>query len=185
MKPKPVIQGKRIFLRHFEEEDAGAIKKLSTKEVARWHDAMPYPCRLESVKKWIASTLRRTDSYEYAIILKKNKKLIGGVSFTGMDKKSQYKLASISYWLGKKYWGKGLAKEATIVLINFGFKKLKLKRVYARICEANLPSRGLIESLGFKQEGRLKKHDKDRFGKGWHDRFYYGLLRKHWKIRAI
>ena len=37
--------------------------------------------------------------------------------------------------LMNKYWGKGIMKEAIKLILNFGFKKLKLVRVYARVMQ--------------------------------------------------
>jgi len=48
--------------------------------------------------------------------------------------------------------------------------------------EDNDASRGLLESLGFSEEGRIRK---DRFIDGeYADTIHYGLLREEWQERT-
>lgn len=53
--------------------------------------------------------------------------------------------------------GKGLAKRATQMLVDFGFDTLKLNRVYLRTLGGNMKNIRLNESLGFRFEGVLRQ----------------------------
>jgi len=59
-------------------------------------------------------------------------------------------------------------------MLDFGFKKLKLKRIQARVLHKNIRAQKLLERLGFKLEGRLRK--KTFFGNQWFDDLIYGIL---------
>ena len=84
----------------------------------------------------------------------------------------------MGYWLGKKYWGQGIAKEALKLIIKFAFSKLKLNRVYAKVCSRNIPSSELLKKCDFKLEGRLRK---DSLFKGKiDDDIIYGILKEEY-----
>lgn len=53
--------------------------------------------------------------------------------------------------------GKGLAKMATQMLVDFGFDTLKLNRIYLRTLGGNMKNIRLNESLGFRFEGVLRQ----------------------------
>jgi len=61
------------------------------------------------------------------------------------------------------------------LILSFGFKKLKLKRIQARVFHKNKNAQKLLEKLGFKLEGRLRK--KTFFKNQWFDDFIYGILK--------
>ncbi len=52
----------------------------------------------------------------------------------------------VSYWLGKEYWGKGLATRALAEFLAHGNKK---RPIYARVAKDNLGSRRVLEKCGF------------------------------------
>jgi RimJ/RimL family protein N-acetyltransferase len=52
----------------------------------------------------------------------------------------------ISYWLGKEYWGQGLATQALLAFLAYGNKT---RPMYARVAKDNLSSRRVLEKCGF------------------------------------
>jgi RimJ/RimL family protein N-acetyltransferase len=52
----------------------------------------------------------------------------------------------VSYWLGKEYWGKGIA---TWALEEFLERWNKKRPIYARVAKDNLGSRRVLEKCGF------------------------------------
>jgi RimJ/RimL family protein N-acetyltransferase len=59
----------------------------------------------------------------------------------------------VSYWLGKEYWGKGLATRA---LAEFLAHHNKTRPIYARAAKDNLGSRRVLEKCGFTIIGEAK-----------------------------
>ena len=58
----------------------------------------------------------------------------------------------VSYWIGRKYWGLGLATQALMALLN-----IKTDRpVYARVAKDNAGSVRVLEKCGFKRYGEDK-----------------------------
>ena len=52
----------------------------------------------------------------------------------------------VTYWLGKEYWGKGIA---TWALTEFLAHHNKTRPIYARVAKENLGSRRVLEKCGF------------------------------------
>ncbi|WP_260287868.1 GNAT family N-acetyltransferase [Peribacillus aracenensis] len=59
----------------------------------------------------------------------------------------QFGNPEVSYWIGKQYWGKGIATEA---LLNF-LPKIKVRPLYARAAKDNLASIKVLEKCGFER----------------------------------
>lgn len=59
----------------------------------------------------------------------------------------------VTYWLGKEYWGKGIA---TWALAAFLDQHNKTRPIYARVSKDNLGSRRVLEKCGFKIIGESK-----------------------------
>jgi RimJ/RimL family protein N-acetyltransferase len=59
----------------------------------------------------------------------------------------------VTYWLGKEYWGKGIA---TWALKEFLAHKNQIRPIYARVAKDNLGSRRVLEKCGFRIIGESK-----------------------------
>lgn len=103
-------------------------------------------------------------------------KLIGdiGLHFIGPNNKQ----VEIGYTIGKEFQRQGFGKEAVIGVINYLFNDLKKHRIIASLDPQNTASIALLESVGFRKEGLLKK---SIFNRGvWEDDLLYGLLYEEW-----
>jgi len=176
------IEGKTINLRKLKRSDSQSIyQNAKDFEIARY-TTLPHPYTLNDALIFIKRThqkMRKKTDYELGIELKENKKIIGVISLMKIDYNN--KNAEIGYWLGKKYWRRKIMKEAVKLILNFGFKELKLVRIYARVMHPNIASAKLLEKSGFKYEGRMRK---TTFRKGkWLDDLRYSILREELMTR--
>jgi RimJ/RimL family protein N-acetyltransferase len=64
----------------------------------------------------------------------------------------QFGETEISYWIGKEYWGKGIATQA---LSRF-LETIKLRPLYARAVKDNFASLRVLDKCGFKKIGEDK-----------------------------
>jgi RimJ/RimL family protein N-acetyltransferase len=58
----------------------------------------------------------------------------------------QFGNPAIGYWLGRDYWGKGIATAAVQLFI----RQITIRPLYARVLKDNLASRRVLEKCGFK-----------------------------------
>jgi RimJ/RimL family protein N-acetyltransferase len=72
--------------------------------------------------------------------------------------------------------GKGYAREAVTLLVEYLFAGYPVERIIAFTDEENKPAQRLLQSLGFQQEGALRR---SMFRDGqWQDILIYGTLRQ-------
>jgi RimJ/RimL family protein N-acetyltransferase len=61
----------------------------------------------------------------------------------------------VGYWLGREFWGKGLATAALAELI----EEVTVRPLYAWVATSNVPSRRVLEKCGFVQVGSRAGRD--------------------------
>jgi len=183
-KTKLEIEGERIKLRKLKLSDASDIyKNLQDREMVKWTLNIPWPYKRKDAIKFIRKTyyrIRKNSGYAFGIVLKEIDKVIGVIDIFNIDWKN--KNAELGYWLGKKYWGKGLTTEAVKLMLKFAFEKLKLHRVYAGVFEENIASRRVLEKTGFKLEG-IKRECRYRYNK-WHNELIFGILKQEYESQS-
>lgn len=84
--------------------------------------------------------------------------------------------AETGFTLLQEHRGRGYMAEAMREILTCGFQRIGLNRIEARIHPGNLPAVKLVEKLGFRREGHLRKSV--FFRGGFHDQLIYGLLRE-------
>ena len=55
----------------------------------------------------------------------------------------------VGYWLGKEYWGKGIATQALAEFLKY----VDTRPLYAHVAKHNIASRRVLEKCGFKVSG--------------------------------
>ena len=177
------IETKRLVLREYCEEDAeDIVNGISNLNISKWLLMVSYPYTIKDAKGWININLKeqkkkQRESFEFLITLKENKKVIGGI---GINVKRN-EVADIGYWLAEEYWRRGIVYEACNEIINFGFEKLKLRKIVIPIFAGNIASNGLAKKLGAKLEGTFRKQCIAKATGEVHDENVYGLLKEEWK----
>jgi len=66
--------------------------------------------------------------------------------------------ASLGYWLGHDFWGRGIMTEAVAAFTDFCFENFPLRRIYAEVFANNPASARVLDKTGFALEGRLKNN---------------------------
>jgi RimJ/RimL family protein N-acetyltransferase len=65
-------------------------------------------------------------------------------------------LAEIGYWIGREYWGKGIASAALDKMTEYGFGALRLKKLVADVLAPNVASMRVLAKCGYEREGIFK-----------------------------
>ena len=179
------LETKRLILREYGVKDIKEIiENINNLKVSRYLLVVPHPYTMEDAKWWIGHCKEQQKenprkSYQFAIGLKSEGKLIGGCGIGSVD---EYQgTGELGYWLGEKYWRQGYMTEVGNKLIEFAFQKLKLRKLKIPAFTANQASNGLAKKLGFKLEGTLTQHCRAKSTGKIHDENIYGLLKKEWK----
>ena len=157
------IEGEDFVLRPWRAVDADSLAfHANDAQVACWlDDRFPYPYTTDDAQAFLAHAL----STEHEIIraIERNGEACGCVGIRPGEGVAR-RTAEIGYWLGRAYWGEGIATAALRALIPHALRELELHRLQARVFDGNEASMRLLERCGFVHEAVLKhaamKHGK-------------------------
>lgn len=143
------LKGTNLFLRSLEESDATEryLSWLNDYEVMKYTESRFFPHTLDSIKNYIKSA-NNNNNITFAIIDSKTEKHIGNIKIGNINWIHRY--ADIGLIIGEKeYWGKGIAKEAIKIVINYSFYILNIRKIIAGIYSENIGSIKAFERNGF------------------------------------
>ncbi|HEV8247309.1 MAG TPA: GNAT family N-acetyltransferase, partial [Polyangiaceae bacterium] len=100
--------------------------------------------------------VRDRRDFELALISKQSRELIGGVGLRVQN--IVQREGDIGYVLRRDHWGRGIISEAARAMLEFGFGVLGLHRIYATADTRNQQSTRVMEKLGMRHEGTLRKN---------------------------
>ena len=152
-----IIKSKNFILRPWKMSDKSSlVKYINNKKIARNLATLPYPYTLKDARKWLTKTIKepkkkKIQNIHFAIEI--NNEAVGSI---GLHKIHDRK-AEVGYWLAEKYWGQGIMTEALKIITKYGFNKLKLVRIFAHVYCYNSASKRVLEKVGYKVEGLLRK----------------------------
>lgn len=167
-----ILKTGRLILRPFRESDEEDLfAYLSDPEVVKFE---PYaPMTREQVRENLA--WRMSTEEMIAVELRETGKLIGNV-YLG---RREFDSLELGYVFHAGFWGKGYARESCEALTERAFRQ-GIHRIYAECDPENENSWHLLEKLGFRREGHLRKNvyfRKDAQGKPiWKDTYVYGKV---------
>ena len=149
-----ILETERLYLRVFEESDVNAMSEIHTDEVAMKYIGRGVIINIEQTKEGIEVFIKNQKENGYsiwALVEKDSNKVIGHCGFNMLKDKSDIEL---TYLLAKDHWGKGYATEVAKTTLEYGFEKLKFKRIVALTFPENFPSQNVIRKLGMKPDGK-------------------------------
>jgi len=116
-----------------------------------------------------------TDFPEMVVfVVKRDEEVVGWVKLYNI--RWFNRTAYITFYLYPEFRGKGISKMMLKEFVNLCFSTLNLNRLTAEVYSYNIRSIKVLEALGFRNEGCLRKA---RYYNGsYHDIFIYGLLRE-------
>ncbi len=144
------------IVRSWEEGDA---EELATHANSReiWlnlRDAFPNPYSKTDAEHFIRFCREQDPETFFAIEV--DGQAAGGIGFrlgTDVERTS----AEVGYWLGEKFWNRGVVTEALIAVRDYAIDTHSLTRIYAVPFEWNHASFSVLEKAGFVMEGRLRR----------------------------
>ncbi len=154
---KKVIQCEGFQLRSWQSGDENSLAE-NANNIKVWRnvrDAFPHPYTLGDALAWIASVKETRPTANFAIVLENL--AIGGIGFKFREDIYR-KSAEIGFWLGEKYWGRGIMTKAVTAATAYGFETFGLYRIFANVFEWNPGSARVLEKAGYEFEGRRRNN---------------------------
>ena len=137
-------------------DDAESLHRLVNDwEVTRTLAEIPYPYPRALADEWIASTaaqLAEGSAYHLAITGHEGKQeILVGVVGLRLDRATRS--GQLGYWVGRAYWGHGVATEAARRLTSWSFANLPLDLIVAEVTAGNDASFKVLRRVGFREVG--------------------------------
>jgi len=117
----------------------------------------PLPVSIHQLHEWFERNQADRNQVLFGIYLLNNSQIVGIVRLMFIDWISSH--AELGIYIGEdKMRNQGIGKESMKLILQYAFKKLNLSRIYLRVLEGNNGVIRLYQSLGFAQEGILRRH---------------------------
>jgi len=173
-----LLRTDRLILREFVEEDWQAMFEYQSDPLYLMYNPWNHGDE-EKARDFVAMFMRHQEEdprrkYQLAIVLPGEEDKVIGNCGVRVQSVGDHE-GDMGYEVAPWHWGKGYATEAARAMLRFGFEELRLHRISAHCIAENAASAHVLEKIGMKLEGRLRKKE---WMKGrWWDTLLYGVLR--------
>ena len=152
------IETPRLIIRPLSEEDLDDWFEMdSDPEVRKYIDQSPNQSKEEiaEVLKMIQQQYKENGIGRWAVLDKESGEMLGwcGLKYFREPLNGHVNIYEHGYRFKQKHWGKGLATESSIAILNWGFENLGVDTFYAITDPENKGSRHVLEKLGFRLDG--------------------------------
>jgi RimJ/RimL family protein N-acetyltransferase len=155
----PTLVGEKVILTGIPDSEAFYKlyhKWLSNQELKFKLGEEDMEYTLEEVKTMHDEWKNDLKNMTFCILNKETKEPIGDINI--YDSEDFNGLPEISIMLGE-HSGKGFGKEATSLLLDFAYKKIKIDEIYLSVYKDNIPAVNLYKKLGFITYDEIKDED--------------------------
>lgn len=149
----------RFLIRRYRLEDDEALFEAAIESIDQVYPFLPW-CHpgysIEDSRDWLRAIKPGwvdKQSYAFAITDATDGHFLGGCGLNCIDENP---VANLGYWVRTSEANKGIASEATMALLNFGFEHLGLIRIEIMMSTRNLASQKVAINAGANLEGRLR-----------------------------
>jgi ribosomal-protein-alanine N-acetyltransferase len=174
-----LLEGKNVNLRVMEKEDLPLfVEWVNDPKVFGEYNPLHQMSRTETEKHHEKGN---SEEQEFIIETKDGSKIGYICHFTLVHPAGKH--LEIGYFLIPSERGKGYGTEALGIIVDYLFLSKDVMRIQVQTDPRNVASQKVIEKIGFKKEGTLRKNF---FMRGeWVDAFIYSILREEWKEPKI
>ncbi len=154
--PFAPLATERLTLRPLRAADAEELHRLVNDwAVVRMLSRLPFPYPRQLTDEWIASTAQQIaggTGYHLAITGEDaGQEMIVGCVGLRLDLKPR--TGNLGYWVGRRFWGHGVATEAVARLSRWALANLDIDRLEAHVAEDNTASAAVLRRVGFRMTG--------------------------------
>jgi ribosomal-protein-alanine N-acetyltransferase len=177
---EPEVHGRGLTMRTPQMSDYGAwasIRAASRDHLTPWEpqwgpddlSRLAFRHRLKQYQR----DLREDANYALFMFRDADQALLGGITLSNV-RRGVSQAASLGYWIGAHYAGRGYMTEAVRALLPYAFDVLRLHRIEAACLPQNAASIRVLEKNGFKSEGLARRYLK--INGQWQDHLLFARL---------
>jgi RimJ/RimL family protein N-acetyltransferase len=175
--PNLILENTKILLRPIARQDFSVLQSLAA-DPSLWiyftHDLS-----IEGgFEDWVKPALEG-ERLQFAIFEKNQNRLVGSTAFGNYVPRDQ-RIEIGWTWLGKEFHGSKINYEMKMLMLDYAFENLQMKRVEIKTDVLNIPARKALQKMGITEEGVLRSHTLMTHGRR-RDTIYYSVLESEWK----
>ena len=180
MDASPLVRGDGVWLRPPTQDDYAQWASL--RAISRQH-LVPFEPKWTRDELSRASfrhrlrhyqrELREDTGYALFIFSQDTDELLGGLTLSNV-RRGVTQAASVGYWIGAPYAGRGYMSAAVGAIIPFAFDVLGLHRLEAACLPDNHVSMRVLEKAGFQREGLARRYLK--IDGVWSDHLLFAIV---------
>ena len=178
--PTPLIRSEGLLLRAPRMDDYvdwAQLRQESRSFLAPWEPVWPVD---DLTRQSFRRRMKRYHddmiadlAYTLFIFEPTTGSLMGGMTL-GNVRRGVSQSATLGYWMGQPFAGRGIMTKAVRVMKVFAFAKLGLRRIEAGCIPNNIASIRVLEANGFEREGYAREYL--CIAGVWQDHFLYACL---------
>ena len=143
-------------------------------------DRFPHPYTVQDADSYIALVAARMPQKNFGIVV--NGEACGTIGLLPGEDIARC-TAEIGYWLGRRFWGRGIATQALVAATSYAFSTLGLQRVFAEPFTQNAASLRVLTKAEYTLEG-LMRRSAIKDGEVL-DQYLYAAYRDRWTRAPI
>lgn len=179
----PVLHTDRLLLRM---PVAGDIPRLveyaNHPSISKMTLNVPHPYHEKDAISWINMAnqgFEEKNHFVFAICKLSDDQFMGGI---GLRLNNRFNHAELGFWIGTPFWNNGYVTEATGKILEFGFERIGLHKIFATHFVDNPASGKVMINNGMVKEGELVDHLKK--GDEYHTVIQYRLTKDEFNKKS-
>ncbi len=173
-----------LSLELLEDRHAELIFNLVNLNRVHLREWLPWVIKMETIEHFkefiIGYQVRYVNNFDISFVIIYDGELVGRIGIYDIDNTN--KIASIGYWLGEKFTGKGIISRSCITILNYCFYTLNMNRIEIKCATMNFKSQAIPLKLNFINEGIIRE------GEFIHNHFIdlycFSILKKEWDKKS-
>lgn len=145
-----------VTLRALRLEDVDMMYEfIEDNDIAENFMFTRFPNSKKGLSEFVTNSWGNQSDIHFAITNEEDE-YVGTVSLKNInyiDRNAEYAIV-----LRKTFWGKNFAFEATKQIIDYGFQRINLHKIYLNVISSNTRANKFYEKFGFEKEGTFKEH---------------------------
>lgn len=144
-------------IREWQPSDAKSLSMLlNNKKISdNLRDGLHFPYTETDALVYINAMRESDKNSVFAFAIEFGGEVVGSIGIF-RQQNIHFKTAELGYYVGEKFWNRGIATAAVKQACDYVFENTDIIRIYAEPFERNIASCRVLEKSGFAYEGTLR-----------------------------
>lgn len=172
-----ILENDKVLLRPITRQDFSLLKPLAA-DPTLWVYFTQDLSIDSDFEEWATPALSG-ERLQFTVVDKQSNKIAGSTAFGNYSARDQ-RIEIGWTWLGREFQGSGINLQMKMLMLEYAFEILGMKRVEIKTDVLNQPARKALLKMGITEEGILRSHTLMTKGRR-RDTIYYSVLEDEWK----